>query len=103
MKRKAAGRKNPFYVLLVAVGIAFLVTACAYGVMAYRDVAFSATDRQIASSGLIGFIDQHGMTALAIEIGLLGLFTVGAISTDSYWQRASSAAEEQPTAAGSDE
>jgi hypothetical protein len=99
MKRKAAGRTNPFYVLLVAVGIAFLVTACAYGVMAYRDVAFSAADRQIASSGLIGFIDQHGMTALAVEVGLLGLFTVGAISTDSYWQRRSAAAEELSTAA----
>ena len=33
---KAREPVNPFYVLLVLLGIVFLVTACAYGVMAYR-------------------------------------------------------------------
>ncbi|NIP70185.1 MAG: hypothetical protein GTO04_13695 [Planctomycetales bacterium] len=74
--------------MLVAVGIAFLLTASAYGVMAYRDVAFSANGQRLEASGLVGWIDRHGLTALAIEVGLLGLLTVGAIGTDSYWQRA---------------
>ncbi len=73
--------------LLVAVGIAFLVTACAYGVMAYRDVAFSAAGQPRDDSGYSRWMDQHGITALAVEVALLGLFTLGAISTDSYWQR----------------
>jgi len=60
MKRSAAERTNPFYLLLVAVGIAFLITACAYGLMAYRDVAFSVDGEEPAASGLLGFIDQSG-------------------------------------------
>lgn len=33
------------------------------------------------------FMDQHGMKLLVGEVLLLGLFTVGAIGTDEYWQR----------------
>ena len=78
---------NPFYVLLVIVGTAFIVSACAYGVMAYRDVAIGTAGEAAEATGLMGFMDQHGMAILGIEVLLLGLFTVGAIGTDEYWQR----------------
>jgi hypothetical protein len=78
--------RNPFYVLLIVVGVAFLVTACAYGVMAFRDVATSETE-QPPGSGLMEFMDRYGMLLLGAEVILLGLFTVGAIGTDEFWQR----------------
>jgi hypothetical protein len=78
--------RNPFYVLLVIVGIAFVVSACAYGFMAYSDVMLIEGGPS-SGSRLMQFMDQHGMKLLVGEVLLLGLFTVGAIGTDEYWQR----------------
>ena len=55
--------------------------------MAYRDVAVGLNGETTDAGGLMGFMDQHGMAVLGIEVVLLGLFTVGAIGTDEYWQR----------------
>ncbi len=87
MKRKATKRANPFYVLLVLVGLTFLVTACAYGVMAFTDVAVSASGEQLSPNGLNAFMDRHGMVTLLVQVVLLGLFAVAAMGTDEYWQR----------------
>ena len=78
---------NPFYVLLVIVGIAFVVSACAFGVMAYRGVSLGRSGEPLAAGGLMAFMDQHGMILLGAQVLLLGLFTVGAIGTDEFWQR----------------
>ncbi len=67
---KAREPVNPFYVLLVLLGIVFLVTACAYGVMAYRAIS-PALARQNDGHPLTEFLDKHGMLLLAVELALL--------------------------------
>jgi hypothetical protein len=95
-------RRNPFYWLLVAAGVAFSVTACAYSVMAVRQLhAADATtlglDAHLAnseagsgngiSSGgrLMEFLRSHGDRLLIGELAVLGLATCAAIGSDSYW------------------
>jgi len=86
---------NPFYVLLVLLGIAFSITACAYGVMAFKAVhagrqgADDAPPADAAGSGLLEFMDKHGARLMAAELALLGLATVAAMATDRYWFRQS--------------
>lgn len=91
MAKKHSG-VNPFYVLLVIVGIAFTLTACAYGVMAIRAIHPSAAgkysrDDNPAGKALLVFLDRHGASTLAAELGLLAVCTFGAIGTDQYWTR----------------
>lgn len=82
----ARGRKraNPFYALLVLVGIAFTVTATAYFVMALRGHKDRSAD-QDARPALLVFLDRHGVTLLTGELTLLALATWGAIGTDHWW------------------
>jgi hypothetical protein len=83
--RKSA---NPFYALLVAVGIAFVVTAAAYCVMAYRErEAVVTADATEGEHPLMVWMSQHGSTALLGELGVLAACTFGAIGTDDFWQR----------------
>jgi hypothetical protein len=110
---KMRSRTNPFYVLLVIFGIAFSLTACAYGVMAFRAVRVaefaslqepSTTDGRRSSpsdptsdrpatetpagKSLLAFLDLHGAQLLGVELVLLAAATFGAIGTDGYWNRA---------------
>ena len=79
---------NPFYVALVIVGIVFSITACAYGVMAFKAAHPAAAELTIGpGAGLMGFLDEHGGKLMAIELVLLGIATVGAIGSDHYWNR----------------
>jgi hypothetical protein len=82
--RKSA---NPFYALLIVVGLAFVVTAAAYGVMAVRESRAAATGERVAEHALIQWMHEHGNTALVAELALLGVCTFGAIGTDEFWQR----------------
>lgn len=83
--------KNPFYALLVIVGLAFALTATAYCVMAFREVrAPAVVEGEItapAQHPLMKWMHDNGTTALLTELGLLAVFVVGAIATDDYWQR----------------
>lgn len=85
---KKSGGLNPFYVLLVLIGIAFTLTACAYGVMAFKVVR---TKAEVAEDGegaaLLTYLDEHGATLMAVEVALLALCTVAAMATDRYWIR----------------
>jgi hypothetical protein len=86
----AAKRKpfNPFYPLLVAAGLAFSITACAYGVMTVKMLhPAGAEEVRQADAGLLQFLDRHGMTLLLSELGALAVLTVAAIGTDDYWTR----------------
>jgi hypothetical protein len=85
---KKAGGVNPFYVLLVLIGIAFTLTACAYGVMAFKVVRTRerAAD-QPAGAAMLTYLDEHGAKLMAIELALLGLCTAAAMATDRYWIR----------------
>jgi hypothetical protein len=92
---------NPFYSLLLVVGIAFALTATAYGVMAFRDRdARSAAPLEPAATAslqhpLMTWMNQHGEAALMTELALLAAFTFGAIGTDDYWQRRTNRQQKQ--------
>jgi hypothetical protein len=80
---------NPFYVLLVIVGTAFVITACAYGVTAMRALrpVRAVAAAQEKPNSLIDFMSKHGEMLLVGELLVLAVATVGAISTDGYWAR----------------
>ena len=84
---------NPFYPILVVMGVLFSITALAYGVMSTvalnrPEIAF-ASDRTPNSWFLL--IDQHGFSLMMIELAVLFAATVLAISTDDYWASRSAA------------
>jgi len=82
-----AGRahRNPFYVLLVIVGTAFAITACAYGVMTFTEMRGAAP--AAGRGALLAFMKRHGNSLLAGELLVLAVATTGAIATDRFWQR----------------
>jgi hypothetical protein len=88
---------NPFYVLLVIVGISFALTATAYGVMAFREARPATAGVHVSASvsehPLLAWMSRHGETALMTELALLAACTFGAIGTDDYWQRRNAAAD----------
>ncbi|HEY2894878.1 MAG TPA: hypothetical protein VGJ16_11710 [Pirellulales bacterium] len=83
---KASSPVNPFYVLVVLFGIVFLITVCAYGTMAYRAISPNI-DPAAQKVGLMGFMDQYGVAALAVELTALGIATTGAMMLDRYRAR----------------
>jgi hypothetical protein len=86
---RAKKRVNLFYVLLVPVGAAFVVTAFAYGVMAFQAVSSASSRGAAAPSAhpLLAWLRVHGDSALLSELGVLAVLTVAAIVTDPWWDR----------------
>jgi hypothetical protein len=85
----AKKRRNPFYILLVPVGIAFVVTAFAYGLMAFQAVNASAADAAATRSHALNrWLRANGDQCLLIELAILGVLTVAAIATDRLWDAA---------------
>lgn len=81
---------NPFYALVVLVGVAFTVTACAYGVMTVRDLrATEPVAEDAPGEPLMQWLRDNGFRALMIELGILTVTTIGAMATDDYWRRRS--------------
>lgn len=79
---------NPFYPLLVVAGLAFAITACAYGVMTVKMLQpAGAEEVREADAGLLVFLDRYGMTLLLGELGALAVLTFAAIGTDDFWTR----------------
>lgn len=79
---------NPFYILLAIVGVVFVFTAVAYGIMAFQMANLpvdGAPDHR--AHPLMAWMQQYGDRALLIEIAVLAVLTCAAIGTDSYWQR----------------
>mgnify|MGYP001302911190 CR=1 FL=1 len=83
---KAKAPVNPFYVLVVVFGVVFVITACAYGTMAYRAIA-PAIDAQARGQGLMGFLDRYGVQLLSIELAVLGAASLGAMWLDQVRSR----------------
>lgn len=78
---------NPFYTALLAVGLIFLVTVSAYGVLTVKMMSpESAGEIVAAQSGIMFLLDQYGVTLLLIELAVLGVLTAAAIGSDDYWQ-----------------
>ena len=82
---------NPFYALLLIAGIAFAITATAYGVMAFREARpASATDSSnSAEHPLMTWMNHYGEATLLSELAMLAVCTFAAIASDDYWQRRS--------------
>jgi hypothetical protein len=91
---------NPFYVLLVLVGTLFLVTACAYGLMAARATHPAMREARearpaerdgpqvVRDHALLTFLDRHGAELLTWELVALGIATTAAMGLDRYrWRR----------------
>lgn len=80
---------NPFYGLLLIAGIAFSMTAVAFGVMAFRDRDMAAKNAGpgVDDHPLMAWMSDHGEKTLLWELAALAVFTVGAIATDDLWQR----------------
>jgi hypothetical protein len=86
-QRARAAISNPFYALLVVAGIAFVITACAYGVMTLRAMSPQAQGADAGHHPLLEFLASHGSHLLIAEIALLAIATFAAIGTDDYWTR----------------
>lgn len=96
---------NPFYVLLLLAGLAFAVTACAYGVMTVRELHSSRVagyDFDAETSMDVSLpkdfndvIDRYGANAMIIEILLLGFGTFGAIAYDQRLDKQEALATEK--------
>jgi hypothetical protein len=81
--KKVIGKKptNPLYIAALPVGVLFAITACAFVVMTLK-----GGDPQVGeSTGLMRLLDRHGVLILIIELAVLGILTMGAIFTDSFW------------------
>lgn len=81
--------RNPFYVVLLVIGVMFVITACGYAVLSVRGVSPSEQVEPMSPAGeqLIEFLDKHGFTTLMVELALLGVATFAAIATDQYWEK----------------
>lgn len=78
--------RNPFYLLLLPVGVVFVVTAFAYGFMAFQAVNGSPAEIEAnRSHPLFTWLRSHGDAAMLIEIAVLGVLTTAAIATDRWW------------------
>ncbi len=78
--------KNPFYALLIPAGAAFCVSAIAYGFMAFQMVnAGRSGAAKFADHPLFVWLNHHGTTLILIELAILAVLTIGAISTDHWW------------------
>jgi hypothetical protein len=88
---KVKSSVNPFYVLVVVAGVVFVVTACAYGTMAYRAIA-PAVGVEARQAGLMGFLDRYGVQSLSVELAVLGVASLAAMWLDQIRSRRDSAA-----------
>jgi hypothetical protein len=106
---------NPFYPMLVIAGTAFCLTACAYGLMAMRElrpnrpVTVPSSDGQpsaaVASAKphpLMTYLASNGEKLLLVELGFLALFSFAAMGTDGYWTRRAEAAAARGKSAAAD-
>lgn len=75
---------NPFYVALMVVGVAFALSASAYGWSARLKLDPETFDR---NSAFIALMDRYGMLSMIVELGLLTILTFLAIGTDEFWEK----------------
>jgi hypothetical protein len=75
---------NPLYPVVVLSGVAFTLTACAYGVLMVR-TQNPRNAGAVDASPLMVFLDNHGFMVLMVELAVLTVASVAAMATDDYW------------------
>jgi hypothetical protein len=77
-------RVNPFYAIVLLAGVAFTLTACAYGWMTYLSTRrpTSATSAAASQSSLLPILREHGTQLMAGELVVLAIATLAAFATD---------------------
>lgn len=88
---------NPFYALVLLVGVAFAVTTFAYGTMAYRAIAPAAAAATDKGPGLMSLVDRYGVQTMGVELGLLGAAAAGAMWLDRLRARHSGPGDRSET------
>jgi hypothetical protein len=79
---------NPFYIVLVIVGVAFMLTVFSHTVLAFRDASPDrVADTSASGESLMAFLRDHGVTVITVELVVLAIATVAAITTDEFWMR----------------
>ncbi|MFM7206998.1 MAG: hypothetical protein ACKO4T_10055 [Planctomycetaceae bacterium] len=78
-------RRNPFYPVLGFVGFLFTITAASSCVSVLRGVRPETAGA--APHPLQQWMDRHGTTALAVELAILAVATVGSIAVDELGHR----------------
>ena len=74
---------NPFYFLSSVAGVAFTVTACAYGLLILRtNRGVYLPEANAAEHPLMNLLDQHGLAILGAEVAVLAAVTIAAIALD---------------------
>jgi hypothetical protein len=80
---RATQRFNPFYLLAMLFGVAFTITACAYGVMMLRaNRADGLPQEGQPGFGLMDLLSQHGTAILVAGLAGLAVFSLAAIYLD---------------------
>jgi ABC-type uncharacterized transport system permease subunit len=81
---------NPFYVASGILGVAFTLTACAYGILMLQANRGMMRDDALGQDHpLLSLLNMHGVAILAIEVLLLGIASIAAIVLDHYRGRRS--------------
>lgn len=84
--------KNPFYIAVVLAGASFGITAFATSLLAAR----AQVAGPVAQSPLTEFLDRRGSQLMFWQLGALATGVVGAMTTDSFWQRRAAARASAP-------
>ncbi len=91
--------RNPFFLLLVIVGSLFVVTASAYGLMAFQTMPASAgkmaSEAELRETKplvwddhpLWRWLQEYAVRLLLAEVAALAVLTVAAIGTDQWWEQ----------------
>ena len=79
--------RNPFYALLIVVGTLFVVTAFAYGFMAFQSLHASPADiARHQGHPLWSWLRAYGTTVVLTELAVLGVLSFAAMGTEGYWK-----------------
>jgi hypothetical protein len=75
-------RRRALYALVGILGFVFTLSACAYGVMAFRAVHSSEPYLAESDGGLMRLFREHGGTILAVELAALAIASAAAMAAD---------------------
>jgi uncharacterized membrane protein len=75
-------RRNPFYILLIIVGFAFVITALAYAVVPVLEEKARSAGSAPPPSPLRDSLRQDGWIWLLVEAGLIAILSIASMGFD---------------------